>query len=88
MTRSLVDISGGNDILRMVMTNAAHAIVGMVEHAEKAAAAREKEKPRVGITMFGITTPCVERVRAMLEAQGFEVVVFHVNGRAERCSSG
>lgn len=78
---SLVDISGSNDILRVVMTNAAHAIVGMVEHAEKAAAAREKEKPRVGITMFGITTPCVERVRAMLEAQGFEVVVFHVNGQ-------
>ncbi|MEH2937646.1 Tm-1-like ATP-binding domain-containing protein [Lawsonibacter sp. JLR.KK007] len=78
---SLVDISGSNGILRMVMTNAAHAIVGMVEHTEKAVAARETKKPRVGITMFGITTPCVERVCAILKAQGFEVVVFHVNGQ-------
>lgn len=79
---SLVDISGSSGILRMIMTNAAHAIVGMVEHMEKDSVAREMgKKPCVGITMFGITTPCVERVRAMLEVQGFEVVVFHVNGQ-------
>ncbi len=30
--------------------------------------------------MLGITTPCVMRVKATLESQGYEVVPFHANG--------
>lgn len=78
---SLVDVSGNNSILRMVMTNAANAIVGMVEGAENHMPIQEKQKPRIGITMFGITTPCVDRARELLEARGFEVIVFHANGQ-------
>jgi uncharacterized protein (UPF0261 family) len=34
--------------------------------------------------MFGVTTPCVERARALLEAQGCEVLVFHATGSGGR----
>jgi len=30
--------------------------------------------------MFGVTTPCVERARAVLESAGYEVLVFHATG--------
>ena len=38
--------------------------------------------------MFGVTTPCVERARQVLEQAGYEVVVFHatgVGGEAMEC---
>ncbi len=38
------------------------------------------EKPLVAATMFGVTTPCVERARQVLEAAGYEVLVFHATG--------
>jgi uncharacterized protein (UPF0261 family) len=30
--------------------------------------------------MFGVTTPCVERARQIMEAAGYEVLVFHATG--------
>jgi uncharacterized protein (UPF0261 family) len=30
--------------------------------------------------MIGITTPCVQAAKLLLEARGYEVVVFHANG--------
>lgn len=47
---------------------------------------REKEraeKKGIGLTMFGITTPCVEMVKEYLENNGredFEVYIFHATG--------
>jgi uncharacterized protein (UPF0261 family) len=38
------------------------------------------DKPIVAATMFGVTTPCVERARAVLERAGYEVLVFHATG--------
>src|SRR5690606_8669681 len=37
-------------------------------------------KPAVGITMFGVTTPCVTAVRRALEAKGYDTLVFHTTG--------
>jgi uncharacterized protein (UPF0261 family) len=34
--------------------------------------------------MFGVTTPCVTRVRERLEAAGYEVLVFHATGSGGR----
>jgi uncharacterized protein (UPF0261 family) len=34
--------------------------------------------------MFGVTTPCVTRARARLEAAGYEVLVFHATGSGGR----
>ncbi len=41
-------------------------------------------KPTVAMTMFGVTTPCVTAVREMLEARGFDVLVFHATGSGGR----
>ena len=30
--------------------------------------------------MFGVTTPCVEQARRVLEEAGYEVLVFHATG--------
>jgi len=78
MFNPIVDISGLNRISRVVFTSAAGAIAGMV----RAAAARHEkaDKPIIAATMFGVTTPCVERARAILEAAGYEVLVFHATG--------
>ena len=59
------------------MTNAAAAIAGMVR---RDAAARSSDRPLVGATMFGVTTPCVTRARERLEELGYEVLVFHATG--------
>ena len=34
--------------------------------------------------MFGVTTPCVTRAREVLEARGYEVLVFHATGTGGR----
>ena len=79
MMYSVVDISGINRLSRRILTNAAGAIVGMVQ-ADPAEAANQTDRPLVAATMFGVTTPCVTRVREQLEALGYEVLVFHATG--------
>src|SRR5262249_18353482 len=37
-------------------------------------------KPSLGMTMFGVTTPCVSAVREGLEAEGFDCLGFHATG--------
>ncbi len=64
MMYSVTDLAGLNRISRIVLANAAHAIAGMVATSPPAAAA---DKPAVGITMFGVTTPCVNRLVELLE---------------------
>jgi uncharacterized protein (UPF0261 family) len=38
------------------------------------------DKPLIAATMFGVTTPCVEAARQVVEQAGFEVLVFHATG--------
>src|SRR4029077_8131573 len=38
------------------------------------------DKPLIGASMFGVTTPCVTRARERLEELGYEVLVFHATG--------
>jgi uncharacterized protein (UPF0261 family) len=73
---SVVDVAGLNSVSRQILSNAAHAMAGMVAHKT----AIENDRPAVGMTMFGVTTPCVDRVREALEAQGFDALVFHATG--------
>jgi uncharacterized protein (UPF0261 family) len=81
MMYSVVDISGLNRISRTVLINAAQAMIGMVRGQ---AAASEPpagaDRPLVAATMFGVTTPCVEAARKILEEHGQEVLVFHATG--------
>jgi uncharacterized protein (UPF0261 family) len=85
MLHSVVDISGLNRISRTVLANAAAAMIGMVRSQGSGVTSQEsRDKPLVAATMFGVTTPCVETARKMLEANGFEVLVFHATGSGGR----
>ena len=76
MMYSVTDVSGINRISRAVLGNAAHALAGMVAHP---APKSEADKPALGLTMFGVTTPCVEQVSRALEAD-YDCLVFHATG--------
>ncbi len=76
MMPSVVDISGINAISSRILSNAAAAMAGMVKVRVPATA----QKPLIGATMFGVTTPCVTRARQDLEGLGYEVLVFHATG--------
>jgi uncharacterized protein (UPF0261 family) len=77
MLNSVVDIAGLNRISRRILGNAAAAMAGMVRDRTPEVAA---DRPLVAATMFGVTTPCVLRARELLEAAGYEVLVFHATG--------
>lgn len=77
MMHSVVDISGLNRISTKILTNAAYAMAGML----KAPPSNPNlEKTLLAATMFGVTTPCVELGRNILEQSGREVLVFHATG--------
>jgi uncharacterized protein (UPF0261 family) len=78
MINSVVDILGLNRISRCVLSEAAHAMAGMVEYRVETSSS--EDRPLVAATMFGVTTPCIEKAREVLEAAGFEVLVFHATG--------
>lgn len=76
MMYSVTDVAGINRISRQVLGNAAHALAGMLAHRVTVAA---DAKPAIGLTMFGVTTPCVEQVTRALEAD-YDCLVFHATG--------
>ncbi|MCL4295003.1 MAG: Tm-1-like ATP-binding domain-containing protein [Anaerolineae bacterium] len=76
MMYSVVDIAGLNRLSRRILANAAGMVCGAVEQGAPAA----EDRPLVAATMFGVTTPCVDRVREKLEGAGYEVLVFHATG--------
>jgi uncharacterized protein (UPF0261 family) len=76
MMYSVTDISGINRISEKVLSNAAHALAGMIAYSKKE---QEQTKPALGLTMFGLTTTCVQAVCKQLE-QRFDCIVFHATG--------
>src|SRR5215212_4223908 len=73
---SIVDVAGLNRISRQIFSHAAGAIVGMA----RAAVPEVEDRPILAASMFGNTTTCVDRARVVLEAAGYEVLVFHATG--------
>jgi uncharacterized protein (UPF0261 family) len=82
MMHSVVDLSGLNRLCRTVLDNAAAALIGMVQarRTQPAPILTAAERPLLAATMFGVTTPCVEAARRLLEEAGYEVLVFHATG--------
>lgn len=80
MMPSIVDVAGLNKISKTIFRNAVLAIAGMVGLSEKLKPDTEDSKPLVAATMFGVTTPCVNQAKAILEENGYEVLVFHATG--------
>jgi len=77
MMYSVVDILGVNSLSSEILSNAAFAVAGMVKGKKP----EPKEKrPLIAATMFGVTTPCVEKAKDYLENHGYEVLVFHATG--------
>lgn len=74
---SIVDVAGINSISRAIYTNAAGAISGMVKMETPS---DQAGRPLIAASMFGNTTKAVDHARGILEASGYEVLVFHATG--------
>jgi uncharacterized protein (UPF0261 family) len=83
LMNSVVDVAGLNQILRKVLSNAGFAIAAMarVQLSRNNDAEAKSTKKRVGLTMFGVTTPAADAIRKHLESNyEIEVYVFHATG--------
>jgi uncharacterized protein (UPF0261 family) len=80
MMYSVVDVAGLNVVSQRILGNAAYAIAGMARQPERRVANRKA----IGMTMFGVTTPCVTRVRNQLESEHYDCLVFHATGAGGR----
>jgi uncharacterized protein (UPF0261 family) len=78
MMYSVTDVSGINRISERVLANAAHALAGMIAYA-RTGTGESTTKPALGLTMFGLTTPCVQAVTKQLEER-YDCLVFHATG--------
>ncbi|MFK7765231.1 MAG: ABC transporter permease [Roseobacter sp.] len=80
MMYSVSDVQGINSITREVLSNAAHGVAGMVHARQNAAPVQaQDDKPALGLTMFGVTTPCVQQITTELDAD-YDCLVFHATG--------
>jgi len=76
MMYSVTDVQGIHRISEQVLANAANALAGMMAHPPVVSAL---DKPAVGLTMFGVTTACVQAVTKRL-ADEVDCIVFHATG--------
>lgn len=83
MFPAVVDVAGINRISALAYAQAAGAILGMVETASP----EIESKPLLGASMFGNTTPVVNRCRTLMEKHGYEVLIFHALGTPEKLES-
>jgi uncharacterized protein (UPF0261 family)/ABC-type branched-subunit amino acid transport system ATPase component len=84
MMHSVTDIQGLNRLSRAVLGNGAHAMAAMARswierNAPKSDRRAAPERPLVGLTMFGVTTACVQQVTKLIE-KDWEPLVFHATG--------
>jgi uncharacterized protein (UPF0261 family) len=81
MMYSVVDVAGLNQVLRNVLSNVGAAIAGMACAYATKSHEVVSQKQRVGITMFGVTTPAVDAIRKHLESNyDIETYIFHATG--------
>lgn len=76
MVYSITDIKGINAISNTILSNAAHALSGMVLNHPPA---YKSTLQSIGITMFGVTTPCADQIVAQLK-DNYDCLVFHATG--------
>jgi uncharacterized protein (UPF0261 family) len=80
MMPSIADVAGLNRLSRVIFTRAAGAICGMVGAVPEVGAS----KPLIVASQFGNTTTCVTEAKKVLEAAGYEVLVFAATGTGGR----
>ncbi|MEM6413320.1 MAG: Tm-1-like ATP-binding domain-containing protein [Pseudomonadota bacterium] len=81
MMYSVTDIAGLNRLSRKILANAANGLAGMVTSDDPPTSI--EDHPAIGLTMFGVTTPGVQKLTAYLKAD-FDCHVFHANGPGGR----
>ena len=79
MMYAVTDVAGLNSVSRRVLGNAAHAVAGMAAHPVP----EGEHRTAVGLTMFGVTTPCVTAVVERL-GDAYDELVFHATGTGGR----
>ncbi|BCH14577.1 Tm-1-like ATP-binding domain-containing protein [Mesorhizobium sp. L-2-11] len=79
MMPSVTDMAGLNRLSRVVLHNAAQAISAMAANP----APPPDGKPSIGLTMFGVTTPCVTSIADELRST-YDCMVFHATGTGGR----
>jgi uncharacterized protein (UPF0261 family) len=83
MVPSIVDVAGINRISAQVYASAVGAVIGMIETPTP----EIEEKPLLAASMFGNTTPVVNRCRSIMEDNGYEIIIFHQVGTPETLES-
>ncbi|UXN69472.1 Tm-1-like ATP-binding domain-containing protein [Devosia neptuniae] len=79
MIPAITDMAGLNRLSRSILNNAGQAIAAMVAHPVEQA----QDKPALGLTMFGVTTPCVTAIAAQLR-DDYDCLIFHATGTGGR----
>lgn len=92
MLHSVADVQGLNSITRDVLSNGAEAMAGMVKARQQdqsaasspassiaSGAASKPAQLAIGITMFGVTTSCVQQLVNVLDKR-YDTLVFHATG--------
>lgn len=79
MMYSVTDVQGINRISAQILSNGADALAGAVRFGQSSPARIAADRPAVGLTMFGVTTPVVQRIVAGLEER-YECLTFHATG--------
>ena len=81
MMFSVTDILGLNPVMRKMLANAAASICGM---ANVDVELKQGGRPLVAVTTVGITTKGAMKAVEVLEAAGYETIVFHAVGSGGR----
>ncbi len=74
---SIVDVAGLNSISRILISQAAGAICGMMRSV---VSHQHQTSGSIAISIFGNTTPCVDKCSEILKKKGFDVLIFHAVG--------
>ncbi len=80
MVPSVTDMNGLNRLSRIILANAAHALLGAVTAPPVTVT---DSKPAIGLTMFGVTTPCITAIAERLRGR-FDCLTFHATGTGGR----
>jgi uncharacterized protein (UPF0261 family) len=81
MLPAVADVQGLNAITRRILGNAASALAGMIRL--RATDIETAAKPAIGLTLFGVTTPCAQQVMDMLQPD-YDCIAFHAVGSGGR----
>ncbi|AYA39918.1 Tm-1-like ATP-binding domain-containing protein [Xenorhabdus nematophila] len=76
MLYAVTDLCGLNRISRSILSNAANMMAGTVKYTTPLI---RSDKPVLGLTMFGVTTPCIHQIIDYLKTQ-YDCLPFHATG--------